>query len=230
MRVKIPISVLFLFTSGIGSLFSQIFIQPNVALKSHETLDISKVEATAEKTLLYLTIENRIDGGSFCADKNIFLIYPDGSRLKLLKAKNIPVCPDSYKFKSIGEKLQFTLEFPALKTGTKWIDIVEECESNCFWLYGITLDNDLNSKLDEAFLLASKGKPADNIVLFKNILDSIDSENLGIEGLLYLNIINAASEDADNINTNVWYKRLVSSKAPHLDNYIKYLNDRGIKY
>lgn len=223
-------SMVILLTANIICGFSQTISLPNYALKSHETLEISKVEITAQRTVIYLSVENRITGGNFCADKNIFIIYPNGSRLKLTKAINIPVCPDTYNFKSIGEKLQFTLEFPPLKTGTKWIDIVEDCASNCFWFYGVTLDNDLNKKLDEAFSMASKVKPAENIILFKTLLDSIDSQNLGIEGLLYINIINAAVEDADNINTIVWYKRLASSHAPRLSYYIKYLNDKGIKY
>ena len=210
---------------------SQSIYKPNYALKSHETLEISKVDITSNATLIYFTVENkRNEGGNFCADKNIYLIYPDSKRLKLTKASNIPVCPDTYNFKSVGEKLQFTLEFPPLKPETKWIDIIEECSSNCFWFYGVTLDNELNTRLDEAFELASKGTPAGNIILFKKILDDIDSQNLGIEGLLYINIINSTIENADNANTILWYKRMVSSHAPRLSQYIKYLNDRGIKY
>jgi hypothetical protein len=230
MKVNKAVSVLVFFSVGFIKVFPQTYSQPNIALKSHETLEISRVEVTTDNTVIYLTIENLREGGTFCADRNIWLIDPDGVKLKLKNASGIPVCPDSYKFKNIGEKLQFTLEFPPLKTATKWIDIVEECTSNCFWLYGITLDNKLNKRLDEAFVLASKGKPADNIVLFKNILDSIDSMNLGIEGLLYINIINAYVEDADKINTIVWYKRLASSHAPRQSSYLKYLNDKGIKY
>ena len=168
--------------------------------------------------------------GTFCADRNIFLTDPAGGKFKLKKAAGIPVCPDSYKFKSIGEKLQFTLEFPPLKTGTKWIDIIEDCTSNCFRFYGVTLDNELNLTLDDAFSLAAKGIPAENMILFSKILDDIGSENLGIEGLLYINIINAAVEDSDNVNAMVWYKRLAASKAPRVEEYLKFLNDRGIKY
>lgn len=230
MMFKISFSVLFVFLSGNANIFSQTFTKPNVALKSPETLEILKVEVTPEKTEVYLTIENRIEGGYFCADKNIYLISSEGEKLKLKKSSGIPVCPTNYKFKSIGEKFQFSLEFPNLKSGTNWIDIVEECTSNCFWFYGVTLDNELNTKLDEVFALASKGKPAGNINLFKTLLDSIDNQDLGIEGLLYINIINAADEDADNVNKIVWYKRLTSSHAPRLSDYLKYLNDKGIKY
>ena len=209
---------------------SQTISLPNFALKSHETLEISKVEITSENTVMYLTIENRIEEGNFCADRNIYLIDPEGKKLILKKASGIPVCPNVHTFKNIGERIQFTLEFPALKTGTKWIDIIEDCTSNCFWFYGVTLDNELNKRVDEAFSMASKGDPADNIILFKTILDSIDSQNLGIEGLLYINIINATVEDADKVNIMAWYKRLASSHAPRVGQYIKYLNDKGIKY
>jgi hypothetical protein len=210
---------------------SQTIDKPNYALKSHETLEISKIDISSKSTLISFSVENkRTEGGSFCADKKIYLIYPDGSRLNLTRAHNIPVCPDTYKFKSIGEKLLFTLEFPPLKAGTKWIDIIEDCTSNCFWFYGVTLDEELNRRLDTAFSQAAKAKPADNMILFKNILDDIDSENPGIKGLLYINIINAAVEDADIVNATGWYKRLATSHAPRVDQYVKYLNDRGIKY
>ena len=217
--------------TGLSQSQTQSVDKPNYALKSHETLEITKIEISNRATIISFSVENRrSEGGSFCADKNIYVIYPDGTRLNLSAAHNIPVCPDSYKFKSIGEKLFFSLEFPPLMPGTKWIDIIEDCSSNCFWFYGVTLDTDLNKILDEAFLQAAKGKPADNLVLFKGILDEVDSLNLGIEGLLYINIINAAVEDNDKISAAVFYKRLAESHAPRLAQYIKYLNDKGIKF
>jgi len=231
--MKFKIAWLIVWLTGVCVTYSQAqtFYKPNPALKSHETLEISKIDISSKSTLISFSVENkRNEGGSFCADKKIYLIYPDGSRLSLTKAHNIPVCPDTYNFKSVGEKLFFTLEFPPLKTGTKWIDIIEDCTSNCFWFYGITLDDELNRRLDTAFSQASNGKPAENMLLFKNILDDIDIQNPGIEGLLYINIINAAVEDADIVNASVWYKRLASSHAPRVEQYIKYLNDRGIKY
>jgi hypothetical protein len=203
---------------------------PGCALKSHETLVISRIEITSASTLIYLTIENRIQGGNFCADRNIFLIEPDGTRLKLVRSAGIPVCPDSYRFRTAGEKLQFSLEFPPLKNGIKWFDLIEECSANCFWFYGLTLDPVLNKRLDDIFTIASKGKPSENISLFRSLLESIDSLDLGIEGLIYINIINASVEDGDKAGAMVWYNRLLSSHAPRLGSYIKYLNDKGIKY
>jgi len=210
--------------------YSQTIENPNSALKSHETLLISKIELSQEKTLVHFSIENRIENGNFCADRNIYLVDQGGKKYQIQKTSGIPVCPDSYKFRNIGEVVRFTLEFPPLASGTKWIDIIEDCSENCFWFYGVTLDSELNKRIDEAFSKASTVTPAENLFLFKSILDDIDSQNLGIEGLLYLNIISAARENADNVNAMVWYKRLAASKAPRVGEYLKYLNDRGIRY
>lgn len=211
-------------------LYSQNVDHPNFAMKSHETLEIVKVEVTTEKTVVYLRIENRIDGGSFCTDKNTYLVYPGGNRIKLISSSGIPACPDYYKFKEIGEKLEFTLTFPPLSQGTKWIDLVEDCSENCFWFYGITLDDELNSRLEGAFRSAGESKPEDNIIAFRRILETIDNQNLGIEGLLYINIINAAIEAGNQVEASVWYKRLARSSAPRVQYYLKFLNDKGIKY
>lgn len=210
--------------------FSQSYDAPNYALRSHETLEITKVDMTAEKTVVYLVVENRISGGTFCADKNIFIIYPDGTRLKMINSSGIPECPDTYKFKAIGEKLRFILTFPPLNPGTKWIDLIEDCNNNCFSFYGITLDIDLNKRLDEAFSFADKGADYKAISLLKVILESVDNENLGIEGALYTDIIALMLKTGDREGAEVLYRKMLTSKAPRLDLYIKNLNSRGIKF
>jgi hypothetical protein len=117
-----------------------------------------------------------------------------------------------------------------LKPATEWIDIVEECASDCFHFYGITLNYDLNKRLDEAFILAASATPEKNLLMFRNILESVDDQNAGIEGTLYINVITAAVESGDKVEAAVWYKRLLSSGAPRVNQYVKYLNDRGIKF
>ena len=203
---------------------------PNYALKSHETLNITKIEITSATTVISLSVENRIAGGTFCADKNIFILNPDGTRIKLISSSGIPVCPDTYKFKTPGEKLDFTITFPPLKAGTEWIDIIEDCSDNCFSFYGVTLDNELNKKIDEAIVLAENKETAKAMISFINIAEATDSKNPGIEGFLYITIIKLAKETGNTVKASEWYKKLASSNAPRLRNYIKYLNDNGIKY
>ena len=229
MSKKISLFLVILMSISLKSI-SQTILQPNFGLKSHETLSIKTIETDNQKTLIYMSIENRITGGRFCADKNIYIIYPDGQRSKLRSSLGIPVCPDAYEFKAIGEKLDFTLTFSPLKPGTKWIDLIEDCNDNCFSFYGITLDSTLNRKIDEAYLSSSKAKPKDAINGFKRILDTTDKENLGSEGILYMNIITLSKEAGDDADTRQWYGKFLSSGCPRLSQYIKYLNDQGIKY
>lgn len=222
-----------LFVAGIlvtvsGFSFSQAILQPNYALKSHETLEIRKIEIMSDKTVVSLSIENQTTGGYFCADKNIFIIKPDGTRSKLISSSGIPVCPETYKFKAIGEKLNFVLTFPPLKTGTGWIDLTEDCNDNCFSFYGIVLDTLLNKKIDAAFVLVENKEPVIALGRFIDILNEPDNKNKVAEGLLYINIIKLAKETGNLSKASEWYLKLKSSGTPGVSRYVKYLNDQGI--
>jgi hypothetical protein len=230
MKIKTLISIIILCVALVKNTVSQTYSLPNYALKSHETLVIKKIEVTDKAVIFFMSIENRIEGGDFCADKNIFIIYPDGTRSKLSSSNGIPVCPETYKFKTPGEKLDFTLSFPPLKPGTNWVDLIEECSENCFSFYGLTLNSDLNRKLDEAFSYAERGETAKAISLYTSILESIDNQNSGIEGVLFTDIITLVAESGDNKGAEAWYKRMLLSGAPRLELYIQNLNSRGIKY
>jgi hypothetical protein len=213
-----------------------IFIQgqtvnsPNFALKSHETLDILKIETTQKATVIFLSIENRREGGSFCADKNIYAIYSDGTRNKLISSKGIPVCPGAYKFKTIGEKLSFELTFEPLKPGTKWIDLVEDCNDNCFSFYGVCLNTGLNIKIDEASVLAESGESSKALAGFLKIANSEEIKGSGLEGLIEMNIIKLSKETGNSTEAAKWYGKLKSSEIPHSGLYIKHLNSQGISY
>ncbi len=222
--------VLFFLTAGIGNIFSQTYNQPNIGLKSHETLAILKAELTADSTVLYLSVENRITGGAFCADRNIYIIYPDGTRIKVIKASGIPQCPEYYKFKTIGEKLAFTLTFPPLHPGTEWIDLIEDCNDNCFSFYGILLNSDLNKRIDEAVADVDNGEIDTAISLYKGIIENIGSSGNGITGSLYSDLISLLVRKNYTAQANEWYKKLLISNVPQMQLYIKNLNSRGIKF
>ena len=215
---------------GFTTSFSQSILAPNTALKSHQTLDIKKIELSEEKTEVFLKVENRIDGGNFCADKNIYIVYPDGTRSLLVASNGIPVCPDSYKFKLPGEQLDFVLTFPPLRQGTVSINIIEDCQQNCFSFYGIILDNNLNKKIDDAFALAENSEPAKALVTFTKIADETGSANPGAAGLLYMNIVQLYKETKNYVKAFEWYKKLESSGLPETSLYLKHLNSQGIKY
>jgi hypothetical protein len=228
MKIKSIISILFFSMTGTVYINSQTCVNPNFGLRSHETLEISKVVTSAQKTVIFLSVENRITGGYFCADKNIYIIYPDGTRSKLISSTGIPVCPETYKFKAAGEKLSFELTFPPLKQDIQWIDIVEDCTENCFSFYGVCLNSDLNKKIDNASVLAENEEPAKALIEFFKIGNSLEKSESGITGLIYINIIKLAKETG-NISQAAWYyTKLKSSDIPGSELYIKHLNSQGI--
>jgi hypothetical protein len=230
LKMKRTVLTISFFAASVIEVFTQTYNQPNVALKSHETLEISKVEINSKATTIFLSVENRITGGYFCADKNIFIIFPDGTRSRMISSKGIPVCPETYKFKTIGEKLNFELTFPPLKHDERWIDLVEDCSDNCISLFGICLDNDLNKKIDAASVLAENKEPAQALISFIKIADTIDSKDSEIEGMIYVNIIMLAKETGNDLKAAEWYKKLKSSGIPRCESYIKHLNSLGILY
>ena len=211
-------------------LFRSTITRPNYGLKTPEVLEITKIVTGSQNTVVYLNLENRIQGGYFCVDKNVNINYPDGTKSKMISSKGIPNCPDTYKFKSIGEKVDFELTFPALKHGAKTIDIVEACSDNCFSFYGVCLNNDLNKQIDDASELAENKEPAKALLSFINIANSAESKNSGIEGLLYMNIITLAKETRDDLKAAEWYGKLKASSIARKDAYIKHLNSLGIMY
>jgi hypothetical protein len=220
-------TVILLFSAAIQA---QVIAHPNCGMIIPNTLVIDRIETANGTSVFYFSVENQIKDGYFCADKNIYLIYPDGSRSKLKKAEGIPVCPAMYKFKTVGERLDFRLLFPAIKENIQWIDLVEECSSDCMFFYGLTLDKQLNTRLDELFLKAEKATPVESTGLFKSMIDEIDNKNLGIEGSLYINVINESLAAGDTIGASAWYKRMLTSGAPRLSYYIKFLNDKGVRF
>jgi len=224
----ISISIFLVFGSTCS--FSQSYLSPNIGLKSHETLTIRKFVISGDKTEIFLRVENRISGGNFCADKNIYLAYPGGKRILLVSSKGIPVCPDTFKFKSPGEHLDFVLTFPPLEKGTGSVNIIEDCQDNCFSFYGIILDSDLNKRIDDAFSLAENDEPAKALVSFSKIAEETGTKNQGAAGLLYMNIVKLSRETGNYVKAAEWYKKLESSGLPETALYIKHLNSQGIKY
>ena len=227
IQTIIYISAALLITDVVSG---QVITSPNYGLKTPETMEVKKIEAGDSETVVYLSVVNQIKGGSFCADKNIVLTCSDGTKLKLLSAEGIPVCPEQYKFRFTGEKLDFVLRFPALKPGTEWIDIVEMCDNYCFSIYGITLNSILNARIDNIFGRIGKEAPSVIIPELVSLLNEIDNQNLGIEGLLYLTIIKLSKESGNESGAAEWYRKFKSSGSPSLAYYLQNLGSLGIRY
>jgi hypothetical protein len=220
----------YVFIACSTALKGQIWNVPAVGLKSHQTMEVQKVEITTQRTIVYLSIENKISGGTFCADKNIFIVLPDGRRLKMEKASGIPICPDLHKFKKQGEVLDFSLSFPATGPLTGWFDIIEECSDNCFSVYGILLNEAFSRRIDEAILQVEKGHTDTAIGLYQKLINDAGATEAGIAGSLYSDLISLLVSKGYTASASDWYKKLAASNLPGKELYIQNLNFRGIRF
>ncbi len=175
-------------------LISQTIVAPNYILKSHETLDIVKVVRNEEGTIFQMSIRNeRNEGGSFCIDENTEIIANDKS-YRIQRIENIPECPRTHKFESIGDTLTFYLYFPPIPNNTKIINIVENCKDNCFRFVGLIIDENLNIEMNLAFNYFESGLLSQGLLSYKNLLKKYENQEPALEGLFYFYIITILRE------------------------------------
>lgn len=230
MIAKTILSALIFFLAGSIQVFSQVYDLPATGLKSHPTMELERIELKPGKTVIYLSVENRRSGGTFCVDRNTSVRLPDGSVMKLEKASGIPHCPDVYKFKKQGEVLDFSLEFPSMTPGAGWIDLIEECSDNCFSFYGILLNDSFSKAIDNAMSYVDKGQVDSAIGMYQNLIRQAGEEEKGILGSLYADLITLLISKGYTANAADWYRKLTVSDIPLKELYLQNLNFRGIKY
>ncbi len=202
-------------------LISQTIDHPNYGLKSHPTLSIESIHSGGTSTTLFMSIENRVLDGSFCADKKIYIILPDGEKLRIKSVTGIPRCPDSYYFENIGDKLQFTLEFPALPEGTKWFDLLEDCDDACFSFNSVILNPLLNQKIDHAFSLVESKKLKEAYNEYEALLPEFSGLNCSFEGAVYYNLILLSKQLSEDDKAIEWQVRLKNSQIPLKEKFIE---------
>ena len=191
-------------------------------------MSIDSIVLEKEQTRCYLQVENlNTEGGAwFCADENIQLVELKSNRKRLLlRAENIPVCPESYQFSYPGEKLSFILVFPGLVDPKGEIDIIENCSDNCFSLKGIILDNSLNEEIrsfEQGVLLFNQGDLKGALQIFESLsLSSYVNENHFAYTLYILPVIYyQMKEEARAIQA---YERLKSTSILNKDYFIQKL-------
>ncbi len=207
---------------------SQLSSNPNFGLKSHETLSIESIETTAGRTYVNLILENKSLDGTFCADKNIYLILPNTDTLKIIKAEGIPVCPDSYHFTIFGEKLKFTLIFPAVPFKTDWVDLIEDCSEACFSFKTVILNAEINDYINHAYDLISGGRYSECVDEYEKILDLIKSRKIPLEGNIFMNLIYSLVKTGNIEKAKFYYQNLQDLDTTESVRYLKILNASGI--
>ncbi len=188
---------------------------PNYALKTPQTLEVINIELIEDLTVINISIENQIEGGYFCIDKNTYLVTGTGKRVKMSELIGLPLCPESYKFNMVGEKKYVTLKFPGISREPGWIDLVEDCGDNCLAVYGLILDPSLNARINTCFRELDNGRQNEAIALFESLRKDLRDSNNPILGSIYLNLITLYEEKGNSEAVNKLKIEFDSSLFPH---------------
>ncbi len=221
---KIPAFIAIILL-GCALLNAQEIMQPNYGLKNPETIEVIRIRLTGTETLVDMSIQNRVSNGYFCVDENTYLEYGNGVKMKMKSASGLPRCPERYEFKSVGEKIYFTLAFDKLPEDVSWFDIVEYCDANCFSVLALNLDEEVNDEINMAFSALDRLEPEKAIEIFTTMLPSLQSDGHGLTGSVYLNLVELLA--ANNLDDEL--RQLVSdfkeSTIPHKQRYLEILNN-----
>jgi hypothetical protein len=228
MKIKLLASILIILAGKCAN--SQTIVKPNFGMKSHETLEIDSIETDGKTSRISMVIENKTKDGFFCADSNIYVVLPQNKKLKLIATKGIPICPESYHFKTFGEKLKFSLVFPPFPPNIKWIDLIENCDDRCFSFNTIILDNLLNGRIDVAYNLMNGGKNSEAITSFEKIMEEIKTDKMPLEGNMLMNLIFLNLRIGNREKAKVYYENLKNLKTTDSARYLEILKTSGIVF
>jgi len=211
------------------NIFAQVLEHPNFSQSSHPTLSLDKIEFADARTILYLTIRNEKLGGTFCIDSNSYLKNSLGNEVYVMTdLANIPACPESYHFSSIGESLTFVLYFPEIKKDLQYIDFIEPCKEACISIKYILLDPEMNDLINQGFSLYNSGKPRLAQRHFEDILATRSDNSSPVFGTIYFYLMTISYDLGDSHEVKKYYNELKTSSILNKDDIIDMAKSDGI--
>lgn len=230
--IKLPLY----FVLGISILpnagLSQVIERPVSETKSHAELIITSIEINGNYTIFHLKTRNMlvVDGWA-CVDQRTVIRTSDNLQHSLIRAENIPLCPERHYFDSLGEVLEFTLYFPAVDSRAGPIDLVEQCDQSCFFFKGIILDNKINQDIhsyEKAFELYRKKEYEQALPVFEGIIREIPAKPSHVYGFSYYYLILGNYETGKLEKASFWYTELRNSGLADKNSFIKRIEELGI--
>ena len=229
INMKTVFYILVLMVGFQVRLVAQVFEKPSFSLTSHPTLEIMSIEKWEDQTVLNIRVKNQRISGSFCFDKETFLLNSIGSEeWKLTTMDGIPACPDQHRFKSIGEVLDFSLVFPAIPDEVKYIDLHEGCEDACVSVKYILLDEEMNKRINEGFNLYEIGRLSASLQVFEDIMEAEYDNYSPVFGTLYLYMMSIHYELGESKEVRRIFNEMKESSIIGRDEFIEAARDTGL--
>ena len=205
--------------------FSQEYYYPIAVELSHPDLVIKRISFNDKNTVVELSITNKMMGGWFCADRNIYLFNTvENKRYNLKGSNNIPNCPDKYMFKRVGERLEFALFFDKIENHGERIDLIEDCNNSCFYFKGILLNNSKNRDIhlfETSVVQYESGNIKQAEVNFKKIISNIPDHPTHVYGFAYSYLYKIALKKGDNNLAEKWKAEFIGTNLPNKDFYLE---------
>jgi hypothetical protein len=142
--------------------------------------------------------------------------------------EGIPACPETYRFNSVGERINITLEFEPVPDEVKYIDLIEPCDENCVSIKYVLLDEELNERLNEGINLYETGNSAESLLVFQSIMDSRYDDYSPVFGTVFLYMISLNYELGQSREAREVYRKLRDSNILGRDEFISTARDNGI--
>jgi len=222
-RIQITLIIVLISVLNIKA---QIYNNPIAGKQSHPEMEITRIEVNNKNTIVSIKVTNkRNEGGWFCADKSIYIKNSKGTELyQLINSENIPICPNQYEFKKVGEVLEFQLIFPKISGNIKFLDLIENCNNACFSFTGIILDNDHNQKIvafEKGFELYQDEKFEKSIPYFEKVINGKVVMQSQIYGLSYYYLILINKEAGNLEKVKSLYSTFLNSDLEDKETFIK---------
>lgn len=190
---------------------SQTINNPLYFSKSHEYLNIEKIDILSNKTILFFSYTNPFDKDGWVRISKDSYLKDDFNNLtyKLISAKDIGVYPNKTTFSSKGQKINFSLEFEKLNEKTFCFDFAECKEKGCFWISGINSNPNNKQNISDF-----------ELNYLKNLFASNSYENLFVSSMYFKK--NRAKSDKLDLYLGIayGYKKDFELAEKYLSNYL----------
>ncbi len=211
---KLFLLLIILTTVSLENNYAQTILKPNFAVSSHP-VTIDKIISTDTSFVVQITLENKLPNGYFCAGKDIVVKSINNSKkYAMIYSKGIPVCPEVYHFKWVGEKKTFSFYFPAIDTSLNYVNLVENCKANCLVINGLILNRTMNTLVNSAFDAYSHNNLPLALDNFKSAINLFPNYP---NGFLYGNVVKILLEQKKPKEAIQWGQKLRDSQI--IDKY-----------
>lgn len=123
---------------------AQTYLEPPFKSQTNPRVSIYKIITTSEATIVYFKYKSNFKGGTSvtaCLNPEMYIEdVQTGKKYPMLKAVNIPYCPENKYFNEENHQFKFHIYFKKLPHHAQYIDVIEHIlGGNSFNFRGVYL-------------------------------------------------------------------------------------------